>query len=58
LSLGHLGTWAPQDELQIKKVYESKDRKQLCGMLTKARAKGAFWIGEQAWVEFMNYWDS
>ena len=53
-------TWAPQDEWQIKKVYESKVKKQLCDMLTKARIKGTrpIWIGEQTWGELLNYWDS
>ncbi|XP_068501886.1 uncharacterized protein [Phaseolus vulgaris] len=53
-------TWAPHDECQIKKVYESKVKKRLCDMLTKARRKAVrpIWIGQQAWVELLNYWDS
>ncbi|XP_068495492.1 uncharacterized protein [Phaseolus vulgaris] len=53
-------TWAPHDEWQIIKVYESKVRKRLCDMLSKARVKGSrpTWIGEEAWGELLNYWDS
>ncbi|XP_027904285.1 uncharacterized protein LOC114164025 isoform X2 [Vigna unguiculata] len=53
-------TWAPQDEWQIRKVYESKVRKRLSDMLTKARVRGnkPSWIGEQAWSALLNYWDS
>ena len=49
-------TWAPHDEWQIRKVYESKVRKQLCDMLSKARAKGSrpTWIRE-AWGELLGY---
>ncbi|KAG5038557.1 hypothetical protein JHK86_019397 [Glycine max] len=44
-------TWTAQDEWQIKKVYETKVKKRLSDMLTKARdkRKRPHWIGEQAW---------
>ncbi|XP_027931214.1 uncharacterized protein LOC114187227 isoform X2 [Vigna unguiculata] len=53
-------TWAPQHESQIQKVYEKKVRKCLCDMLSKAKSKGTRpnWIGEQAWIELLNYWDN
>ncbi|KAG5143686.1 hypothetical protein JHK82_019381 [Glycine max] len=45
-------TWTAQDEWQIKKVYETKVKKRLSDMLTKARdkRKRPHWIGEQAWI--------
>ncbi|RZB42742.1 hypothetical protein D0Y65_053357 [Glycine soja] len=51
-------TWTAQDEWQIKKVYETKVKKRLSDMLTKARdkRKRPHWIGEQAWVDLLIYW--
>ena len=53
-------TWAPHDEWQIRKVYESKVRKCLSDMLGKARMKVTRpnWIIEQAWIGLLDYWDS
>jgi len=53
-------TWAPQDEWQIRKVYESKVRRRLSDILTKARARGSrpTWMGEEAWFGLLRYWDT
>jgi len=53
-------TWAPQDEWQIMKVYESKIRRRLPNILTKARAQGSqpTWMGEEAWARLLSYWDT
>ena len=50
-------TWAPHDEWQIRKVYESKVRKRLSDMLGKARMKTTRpnWISEQAWIGLLDY---
>ena len=53
-------TWAPHDECQIRKIYESKVRKRLCNMFSKSRVKGSrpTSIGEEEWGELLNYLDS
>ena len=53
-------TWAPQDEWQTRKIYESKVRKRLSNILRKERARGSrpTWMGKEAWSGLLSYWDS
>ncbi|TKY53163.1 transposase, Ptta/En/Spm, plant [Spatholobus suberectus] len=53
-------TWAPHHEQDIKNVYDKNVKKYLHDMLTKAKDKGTrpHWIGEDAWVGLLNYWES